>query len=71
MWMGHGKLTLSRRCEGFGSDEVRGWLAGWLVCFVVCNSWRVGVIVSVIDSVLVGVIIFYKVCLYFFIFLTL
>ena len=25
--MGHDKLALSGRCEGFGSDELGGWLA--------------------------------------------
>ena len=35
MWMGHGKLALSGRCEGVGSDELgQGGLLACLFCYV-------------------------------------
>lgn len=36
--MGHGKLALSGRCEGFGSDELGGMVGLFAACFVLCNS---------------------------------
>lgn len=56
--MGHDKLALSGRCEGFGSDELGGWLACLLLVLFCVIVYKLGTLLGTRLGTLLGTLDF-------------